>query len=105
LLLPRASAIVHHGGAGTTAQALGSGRPALVVPHSHDQFDNAERVRRLGVARTLYPQRYRAARVARELDALLRDARYGERAAATAAIVCAEDGAAAAAAAVERLLA
>jgi rhamnosyltransferase subunit B len=103
LLFPRASAVVHQGGVGTTGQALRCGHPMLVVPHSHDQPDNAFRVTNLGVARTIYPKRYSANRVARELDRLLRDD-YRERAGATAAIVRQEDGAGAATAAIERLL-
>ncbi len=47
-LFPRAAAIVHQGGVGTTGQAMRSGRPMLVIPYSHDQFDNAARVRALG---------------------------------------------------------
>ncbi|HBL26572.1 MAG TPA: glycosyltransferase, partial [Acidobacteria bacterium] len=52
-LFPRAAAIVHQGGIGTVGQALAAGRPMLVVPFSHDQPDNAARLVRLGVARTL----------------------------------------------------
>jgi rhamnosyltransferase subunit B len=52
-LLPRLGALVHHGGIGTGAQALAAGIPQLVVPFAHDQFDNAARLRRLGVAVTL----------------------------------------------------
>lgn len=48
LIFRHASAIVHQGGVGTTAQALRSGRPQLIMPFSHDQFDNAARVKRLG---------------------------------------------------------
>jgi UDP:flavonoid glycosyltransferase YjiC (YdhE family) len=70
-LFPRAAAIVHHGGVGTTSQALRSGRPMLVVPFAHDQPDNAYRVSRLGVARVVPPSRYRARRVASELGLLL----------------------------------
>ena len=103
LLFPRASAIVHQCGAGTTAQALRSGKPTLLVPHGHDQFDNARRVRKLGVARTLLPNEYRAERVARELHALLHEARYRERAAAVSVVVREERGAEAAVAAIERL--
>ena len=66
LLFPRAQAVVHQGGAGTLGQALRSGKPMIVVPHGHDQHDNAFRVTNLGVARTLYPQHYRAPRVARD---------------------------------------
>jgi UDP:flavonoid glycosyltransferase YjiC (YdhE family) len=105
LLFPRASAIVHQCGAGTTGQALKSGKPTLLVPHGHDQFDNARRVRKLGVARVVLPKEYRAERVARDLHALLDDAGYRERAAATAAIVRAEGGAEAAADVIEALLA
>ena len=49
-LFPRASAIVHQGGVGTTAQALRAGVPMIVVPYAFDQPDNAARVVRLGIA-------------------------------------------------------
>ena len=97
LLFPRASAVVHQGGAGTTAQALRAGCPMLVVPHSHDQPDNAFRVARLGVARTLYPKRYTAARAATELQRLLDDPDYAGRGRQVASIVATEGGADAAA--------
>lgn len=48
-LLPRARALVHHGGIGSCAQALRAGIPQLVVPHAYDQFDNAMRLEHLGV--------------------------------------------------------
>jgi UDP:flavonoid glycosyltransferase YjiC (YdhE family) len=47
-LFPRSRVIVHSGGIGTTAQALRSGRPQVIIPFAFDQFDNAERVERLG---------------------------------------------------------
>lgn len=99
-LFPRASVVVHQGGVGTTGQAMRSGRPQLVVPHAHDQPDNAFRVKNLGIARVIYPTRYRAARVARDLRALLADAGYVSRAAEVAAQVRGESGAAGAAAAI-----
>jgi UDP:flavonoid glycosyltransferase YjiC (YdhE family) len=105
LLFPRASAVVHQCGAGTTAQALRAGHPTLLVPHGHDQFDNARRVRKLGVARTVFPKDYRAERVARDLHALLTEPSYRERAAATAAVVREERGAEAAADVIEHVLA
>jgi UDP:flavonoid glycosyltransferase YjiC (YdhE family) len=103
-LFPRAAAVVHQGGVGTTAQALRAGRPMLVVPFAHDQPDNASRVRRLGVARVLSRRAYRAPRVAAELRRLLESPRYTARAAAVGTQVRAEDGAAAAAVALEKLL-
>jgi UDP:flavonoid glycosyltransferase YjiC (YdhE family) len=103
LLFPRASTVVHQGGAGTTGQALRAGRPTLIVPHGHDQPDNAARVAQLGVSRTVYPRRYEAQRVARELAELLRG-HYAQRAAEVADVVRRENGAEAAAAAIDRLL-
>jgi rhamnosyltransferase subunit B len=49
-LLPRLAALVHHGGIGTTAQALAAGLPQGVAPFAHDQFDNAARLVKRGVA-------------------------------------------------------
>ena len=70
-VLPRSAALVHHGGIGTSAQALAAGRPQLVMPMTFDQPDNAVRLVRLGVARMLPPTRFSGARVARHLAALL----------------------------------
>lgn len=53
LLLPRASALVHHGGIGNSAQALRAALPQLLTPMGFDQFDNAMRLERLGVAATV----------------------------------------------------
>ena len=103
LLFPRAAAVVHHGGVGTTGQGLRSGRPTLVVPFSHDQPDNANRVARLGVSRTVYPRAYKSARVAQQLDRLLRDPAYARTAERIAAVVRAEGGTDAAAALIERV--
>jgi UDP:flavonoid glycosyltransferase YjiC (YdhE family) len=49
-ILPRAAAVVHAGGIGTCAESLRAGVPSVVIPFSFDQPDNAERLRRLGVA-------------------------------------------------------
>lgn len=103
-LFPHAEAIIHQGGAGTLHQALRSGRPMLVVPHSHDQPDNARRAERLGVARTLYPRRYRPDGLERELRRLLEDPAYAARAAEAATVVRSEPGAAGAAEAIDELL-
>jgi UDP:flavonoid glycosyltransferase YjiC (YdhE family) len=49
-LFGRARLVIHHGGIGTTAEALAAGRPQLVIPFGADQHDNAARLERLGVA-------------------------------------------------------
>jgi len=66
-LLPRVAALAHHGGIGTTAESLRAGTPQLVVPLAHDQFDNAARVRALGVGVSLRADRVNAARLADRL--------------------------------------
>jgi UDP:flavonoid glycosyltransferase YjiC (YdhE family) len=104
-LFPRAAAIVHQGGVGTTGQALRAGRPMLVVPWGHDQPDNAERVRRLGVARTLDKNRYTARTAAAALSRLLDDPACAARAEEVGRRVRSEDGVAAACAAIERAVA
>lgn len=103
-IFPRADAIVHQGGVGTTAQALRAGRPMLVMPFAHDQFDNAARVARLGVARTIARRRYTATNAARELRLLLAEPRYGQAAAGAGARVRAERGVEVACDALERQL-
>src|SRR5512135_928511 len=70
-LLPRAAALVHHGGIGTSAQGMAAGLPQLGMPLAHDQFDNAARLRRLGVARSLAVGRFRGPAVAAALRSLL----------------------------------
>jgi rhamnosyltransferase subunit B len=91
-IMPGAAGIVHQGGIGTTAQALRAGRPMLVVPWSHDQPDNAERVRRLGLGRPIPRNRYYAPRVANEIRALLSDGSYQERTHEIGARIAGEDG-------------
>lgn len=101
-LLPRASLIVHQGGVGTTAQALRAGRPMLVIPYNHDQPDNAARIQRLGVGRTVSRQRYKGERAVQELKELLDNPSYAARAAEVAVKVRGENGASAAADEIER---
>ena len=103
-VFPRAAAIVHSGGIGTTGQALKSGKAQLVVPHAHDQFDNAARVVRLGCARSLPRPRYNAASAINELAALFADRNYSANAGEIGLQVQKENGAAAAADAIEELL-
>jgi UDP:flavonoid glycosyltransferase YjiC (YdhE family) len=70
-LLPRTAAIVHHGGIGTAARALKAGIPQLVMPMAYDQHDNANRLVRLGVAKSIARRDFTAERVAACLRDLL----------------------------------
>ncbi len=92
-LFPHARAIIHHGGAGTSQEALASGRPMLVVPHGFDQPDNAARLARLGVARVLAARRYNAERAIPEVQAVLTDSAMRARAADCARRLQRENGA------------
>lgn len=68
-LFPLVSAVVHHGGAGTTHTAARAGVPSVVVPFAADQFFWADRLARAGVAaRAVSQKRLSAAALARQLD-------------------------------------
>ena len=91
-LFKRAAMVVHQGGVGTTAQCLRAGKPMLIMPYSHDQPDNARRMRRLGVAKTIKKERYKPAAVVRKLNAMLAQPRLAKRAARAAEQLKHEDG-------------
>jgi vancomycin aglycone glucosyltransferase len=55
-LFPRVDLLVHHGGAGTTASALRSGVPQLLVPHIVDQFSHGRRIAELGIGPAPVPK-------------------------------------------------
>lgn len=103
-IFPRACAIVHQGGIGTTAQALRAGRPTLVMPYSHDQPDNAARVERLGTSRTISRKQYSASRVAKTLGELLENPNYATKAAEIGRIIQVENGVGIACDAIEKQL-
>lgn len=105
LVFPQCEAIIHHGGIGTTGQALRAGKPQLVVPHMGDQRDNGARVRRLGLGDTMDAKRYTAARAARLLGAILANPAHGHAAKAFARQMAGDGGALAAADAIAAMLA
>lgn len=97
LLFGRAAAVVHHGGIGTTGQALRAGVPQLVVPFFGDQFDNARRIVRLGAGATLDPRAFRGKAAVAALDRLLAAPAIAARAAALGETLRQEEAADAAA--------
>jgi len=103
-IFPHASVIVHHGGVGTTGQALRAGKPQLVVPHMGDQNDHAIRIERLGLGHSIAPNRFKADRVAPVLRTMLGDGAMQAEARRIGAPVMAEHGATAAAAAIAQAL-
>jgi UDP:flavonoid glycosyltransferase YjiC (YdhE family) len=104
LVFSRAACVVHQGGVGTTGQVLRAGVPHLVMPFSHDQPDNAERCRRLGVGETISRDSYNAAGAAVKLRKILGDPSYAAKAKDAAKIVAGENGTRSAADAIEKVL-
>lgn len=76
-LLPRAAGLVHHGGIGSIAHALAAGVPQIVVPYVFDQFDNAERLHRIGAGIRL--DQARVAALPATVRALLDDGGFRRR--------------------------
>ena len=73
-LLPRAAAVVHHGGIGTVGQSLAAGIPQVCVPGLvFDTIDNACRLKKLGVARVLPLRRCSAETMGSTIRKLLDD--------------------------------
>jgi sterol 3beta-glucosyltransferase len=104
-LFPRMAAVVHHGGAGTTAAGLRAGVPGVVVPFMVDQPFWGRRVSALGVGPAPLPQsRLTADTLARAIAVATSDPGMRGRAAALGAHLRAEDGVAAAVALVKHYL-
>ena len=81
-LFDRVSAIVHHGGFGTTGSALRAGRPAIIVPHIIDQHLWAKRIHELGVGPEPLPRaKLSAAGLADAIAQATSDASMQEKAA------------------------
>jgi UDP:flavonoid glycosyltransferase YjiC (YdhE family) len=92
-LFPRMAALVHHGGAGTTAAGLRAGVPAQVIPFFGDQPFWAERVYQLGCGPRPIPRgRLNAEWLAAHLIEMVGDAAMRQRAVDLGAQIQAEDG-------------
>ena len=93
LLFPRVTAVVHHGGSGTTAAGLRAGRPTLICPVLADQPFWGERVHALGVGpRPLALERARVGSFTERLVDLINDSQYAVRAGEIGGRIRAEDG-------------
>jgi sterol 3beta-glucosyltransferase len=91
-LFPQLAAIVHHGGAGTTAVGFRAGVPAVVVPFGFDQYYWGERLHALGVGTAPLPFRtLDEAQLAEAITAACQPSMH-QRAAALGALARVEDG-------------
>jgi UDP:flavonoid glycosyltransferase YjiC (YdhE family) len=92
-LFPRVAAVVHHGGAGTTATAARAGVPQILVPHVLDQYYWAERVYRAGVGpKPVWRTRMNAERLAAAIKETLSDRKIRERAREVSRILDVQEG-------------
>lgn len=92
-LFPRMAAVVHHGGAGTTAEGLRAGVPNVVVPFILDQPFWSARIRALGLGPDPIPHKeLTAGRLARAIYTAVTGAGMRQRAGACGAAVRAERG-------------
>ena len=78
-LFRTASLVVHHGGIGTAAYGLLNGVPQIVMPMRWDQFDNGNRLQRLGIARMLSPKNTSAAAFRNAVTSILSSPRVAAR--------------------------
>lgn len=72
-VLPQVSAIVHHGGIGTIAEAIRAGTPQIVVPLAHDQLDNAYRLAHRKLGAVISRKQYQDPLAARTIQSALND--------------------------------
>lgn len=92
-LFPKASCVVHHGGAGTTASVCRAKVPSVVVPHIGDQLYWGKRLSDLGVApSSLHRRNLTAKRLAQRIEKVLETPAMKERAQTLGAQLEAEDG-------------
>lgn len=92
-LFPRMAAVVHHGGAGTTAAGLRAGIPSVITPFFADQPFWARQVYELGVGTRPIPrQRLSVERLADAIRVATADKQMRDRAAALGQRIRAEDG-------------
>ena len=92
-LFPRVTAVVHHGGAGTTAAGLQAGKPTVICPFVADQPFWGQRVAALGAGPPPIPQRKLSAdNLAAAIQQAVTDTGLQQRAAALGEKLCAEDG-------------
>jgi sterol 3beta-glucosyltransferase len=92
-LFPQMAAVVHHGGAGTTAAGLRAGVPSIVVPFFGDQPFWGRRIETLGVGPAPIPRRrLTAERLAEAMSRAVSDAELRRRAADLGERIRAEDG-------------
>jgi sterol 3beta-glucosyltransferase len=92
-LFPRVAAVVHHGGAGTTAAGLRAGVPSVVIPFFGDQTFWGQRIAQLGVGPAPIPrQKLTVERLAQAIGQAANDREMRQHASSLGSTIRAEDG-------------
>ncbi len=92
-LFPRMAAVVHHGGAGTTAEGLRAGVPSLILPFAVDQAFWGKRVKALGVGPEPIPfRKLTAGKLAQAIQEAVQQPEIKRRAAGLGEAIRSEDG-------------
>jgi sterol 3beta-glucosyltransferase len=102
-LFSQVAAVVHHGGAGTTAAGLRAGVPSIVIPFFGDWLFWGQRVAKLGVGTPIPRRQLMAERLARAIRTAVPDRATIRRAVDLGEKIQAEDGIANAVAIVEEI--
>jgi sterol 3beta-glucosyltransferase len=101
--LEQITAVIHHGGAGTTAAGLRAGRPTIAVPFFADQYFWGDRLKALGVGQSVPRNRLTADKLARAIETAVTDPAMQAQAAQLGQKIRAEDGVGRAVAAVQQI--
>ncbi|MCF6324412.1 MAG: glycosyltransferase [Gammaproteobacteria bacterium] len=75
-IFPQASLIVHQGGIGTLAHSMAAQHPLLIVPFGFDQFDNGQRIEKLGIGKYLPRKKYTVKEATPVIKELLVNKKY-----------------------------
>lgn len=94
-LFKHASCVIHHGGAGTTASVLSSGRPHIIIPHIADQNFWGSEIERLEVGLVLNKRKW-PEKLHGQVRFIEKTSDFSEKALQVQSIIQAEDGSASA---------
>jgi sterol 3beta-glucosyltransferase len=92
-LFPRMAALVHHGGAGTTAYGLRAGVPTIIIPFILDHFFWGRQITALGIGpQPILPKRLTTERLANAIHIVINDQALRTRASKIGEALQAEQG-------------
>ena len=70
---------IHHGGQSSTVEGFYYGKPMIVMPFTHDQFDNAQRIEEKGFGIQINSNKWLEKELIDAIDCLLNDEELKKR--------------------------